>query len=42
MSIGLKDSNMNRMKELLINFLITRNNAQYLLLPISGETFTEH
>jgi len=28
MSIGLKDSNMNRMKEPLINFLIIRNNAQ--------------
>ena len=28
MSIGLKDSNRNRMKEPLINFLITRNNAQ--------------
>jgi len=28
MSIGLKDFNMNRMKESLINFLITRYNAQ--------------
>ena len=28
MSIGLKDSNMNRMKEPLINFLITTSNPQ--------------